>query len=113
MITHGCMLMRMGQLLVLLACFVLSAAKAAGEPPCSVAFPPEAVALEIDLGDSMGQPVECAHPDPVTRDMLQTTTTGLFYFRTATRTPGFTDGEVHFALTPAGVLAWTRQRSLG
>jgi hypothetical protein len=75
-----------------------------GSPP---SFPPEAVALQIDVGEAMGQPVECPHPDPVTRDMLQATTTGLFYMRAASRAPSFTDGQLHLALTPAGILAWT------
>ncbi|HEV7663378.1 MAG TPA: hypothetical protein VGQ62_07570 [Chloroflexota bacterium] len=87
------------------------AAGARGESPfCAPgqvpAFPPEGLALQVELGETMGVPIECPHADLVTRDSIQATTTGLSFFRSTTNTPTFTNGQQHWALTPAGVLAW-------
>lgn len=54
----------------------------------------------------MGQPLECEHPDSVSGDTLQRTTTGLAFYRKSSNTPTFTDGTTHWALTPDGVQTW-------
>ena len=63
-------------------------------------------ALQDQLGEAMGQPLECEHPDSVSGDTLQRTTTGLAFYRKSSNTPTFTDGTTHWALTPDGVQTW-------
>ncbi len=43
--------------------------------------------LKTQLGPLMGDATECEHIDVATGDSLQTTTTGLAYYRQATNTP--------------------------
>ena len=64
-------------------------------------------ALQDQLGDTMGQPLECEHPDSASGDTLQRTTTGLAFYRKSSNTPTFTDGSTHWALTPDGAQTWT------
>ncbi len=63
-------------------------------------------ALHDQLGDGMGEPLECEHPNPQNGDTLQRTAGGLAYWRKATNTPTFTDGYDHWAITAAGLVAW-------
>lgn len=63
-------------------------------------------ALAQALGEVMGQPMECEHPVPSGDDTHQQTTKGLAYYRKATNTPSFTNGDDHWALTAAGVVHW-------
>lgn len=62
--------------------------------------------LKAQLGDIMGNPLECVHVNPTNGDALQQTTTGLSFYRASTNTPTFTDGYRHWANTPAGLLFW-------
>lgn len=62
--------------------------------------------LRTQLGRTMGEPMECEHPNSANGDTLQRTTTGLAFYRKATNTPTFTDGWRHWALTPAGLVFW-------
>ena len=62
--------------------------------------------LKEQLGPLMGEPVECEHPNNANGDTLQTTTTGLAYYRKATNTPTFTDGFRHWASTVVGLVYW-------
>ncbi|MFN8637058.1 MAG: hypothetical protein U0893_24690 [Chloroflexota bacterium] len=64
------------------------------------------LALKELLGDVMGDPVECEHPNSANGDTLQRTTRGLVYYRKATNTPTFTNGAEHWAITPRGLLYW-------
>lgn len=53
----------------------------------------------------MGEPTSCEYADPNgSGDTLQTTSTGLAFWRKSTNTPTFTNGLGHFALTPASPL---------
>ena len=63
-------------------------------------------ALKMQLGPTMGEPIECAHPNSANGDVIQNTTTGLSFWRKSTNTPTFTDGWRHWGLTPAGMVAW-------
>src|SRR5262249_13233456 len=47
--------------------------------------------LRTAVGDAMGAPMDCEHPDQ-NGDVLQDTTTGLAFYRVSTNTPTFTDG---------------------
>ena len=53
--------------------------------------------LKSQLGDLMGEPLECEHANPENGDTLQQTTTGLSFYRKSTNTPTFTDGWNHWA----------------
>ncbi|MBV9325640.1 MAG: hypothetical protein JO352_17860 [Chloroflexi bacterium] len=96
-------------LLALLASARVDAQPAAGF--CGIAETPhfDAVLAELadELGDVMGEPVECAHANPDNGDLLQRTTTGLAYYRAALEIPVFTDGAEHWALTDTGIDDWT------
>ena len=77
-------------------------------PPGEVpAFAAGFAALSELLGERMGRPLECEHPDPASGDLLQKTTTGLAVYRWCTNTPTFAAGADHWALTPAGPLRWS------
>ncbi|HLZ29945.1 MAG TPA: hypothetical protein VKV73_21705 [Chloroflexota bacterium] len=69
-------------------------------------FAPVFEALADRLGPTMGNPVECEHTDPRTGDTLQSTTSGLAYFRPYASTPAFTDGWQHWALVDEGLVSW-------
>jgi hypothetical protein len=62
--------------------------------------------LKAHLGPTMGEPIECEHPNNANGDTLQRTSTGLAYWRKSTNTPTFTDGYRHWAITSAGLVAW-------
>lgn len=63
-------------------------------------------ALQQQLGDVMGTPLECEHGAPG-GDTVQQTSTGLAIWRRSTNLAMFTDGWRHWALTPRGVVTWT------
>jgi DNA-binding helix-hairpin-helix protein with protein kinase domain len=64
------------------------------------------VPLKQVLGDTMGEPVECVHPNPDNGDALQRTTSGLAVFDQRRGEPVFTDGWRHWALSPQGPVYW-------
>ena len=74
--------------------------------PAPPAFEGRLAELKAVIGDVMGDPVECAHIDSVSGDLVQQTTTGLAYVRTATGVPTFTNGSHHWAITPMGLVEW-------
>jgi len=63
--------------------------------------------LKQQLGSGMGQPVDCAHPDPISGDSLQRTTTGLAFYRQSTNIATFTDGDNHWAVVSGELAFWT------
>lgn len=63
-------------------------------------------ALKGQLGATMGEPIECAHPNSANGDVLQNTTRGLSFWRKSTNTPTFTDGYRHWGLTIGGLAYW-------
>jgi hypothetical protein len=75
-------------------------------PGQAPAFEPEFATLEAQLGTRMGDPVECGHNQAGSSDILQTTSTGLAYYRSAMSTAVFTDGQAHYAWTPQGLIGW-------
>ena len=77
---------------------------AAGESPTFVLGFAD---LKSQVGDAMGDPIECEHTNPDNGDALQQTTTGLAFYRMATNTPTFTNGNEHWGLTESGLVTWT------
>jgi hypothetical protein len=63
--------------------------------------------LKDQIGDAMGDPIECEHANPENGDVLQQTSTGLSFYRKSTNTPTFTDGFLHWGLTADGLVTWT------
>jgi hypothetical protein len=63
--------------------------------------------MKSQLGDTMGEPLECEHANPDNGDTLQQTSTGLAFYRKSTNTPTFTDGWRHWGWTAAGMVFWT------
>lgn len=63
--------------------------------------------MKSQLGDTMGEPLECEHANPDNGDTLQQTSTGLSFYRKSTNTPTFTDGYRHWGWTAAGMVFWT------
>ena len=82
-----------------------------GPPFCEGGHVPEYqfgfAALKAQLGDLMGDPVECEHTNPDNGDSLQQTSKGLAFYRKSTNTPTFTNGHEHWALTAQGLVYWT------
>jgi hypothetical protein len=67
--------------------------------------------LKAQLGDTMGQPVECEHVTSGSGDTLQQTSTGLAAYIKRSNTVTFTDGWRHWALTARGVTTWEGAQS--
>jgi hypothetical protein len=65
-------------------------------------------ALAAELGEVMGQPLECEHVDPASGDTVQKTSSGLAVYRAAKNMPTFTldNGSSHWALTAKGLVHW-------
>jgi hypothetical protein len=63
-------------------------------------------ALQQQIGDVMGTPLECEHAASAQGDTVQQTSTGLAAYDSATNTDTFTDGWHHWALTSAGLVTW-------
>ena len=64
--------------------------------------------LKQQLGDIMGEPLECEHYDE-TGNAYQRTSTGQAFYRKHTNIPSFTAGNRHWAWTPNGLEQWTGQ----
>ena len=77
---------------------------AAGE---AVDWQPVLVPLSQQLGDTMGQPVECPHPAGDSDDIVQQSSSGLAIVRATTGAPTFTDGTTRWALVGSDVVSWT------
>lgn len=97
---------------LLLAVGVLALPAAASAAPyCAPGQEPEFVLgfafMKSQLGDIMGEPLECEHANPDNGDTLQQTTTGLSFYRKSTNTPTFTDGWQHWGWTAEGLVFWT------
>jgi len=69
-------------------------------------FADEFASLSRAIGDNIGQPLECAHADPATGDVLQPTSTGLAIYRAVSHVAIFTDGYRHWALGRHGLVTW-------
>ncbi|MBI4492874.1 MAG: hypothetical protein HY690_08795 [Chloroflexi bacterium] len=101
-------------LLVVIGVLLLASAPGASAqtaPYCRSGQTPQFVfgfkALSDNLGERMGQPLECEHSEATTGDTHQRTTRGLAFYRKATNTPTFTNGFEHWALDAIGLLYWT------
>ena len=62
--------------------------------------------LKSQLGEMMGEPLECEQYD-IAGNASQPTTTGQAFYHKDTNTPMFTAGNSHWAWTPAGLEQWT------
>jgi hypothetical protein len=87
-----------------------SSASAQPAPYClpgrEPSFGPELTELSQQLGERMGEPIECPHPDATTGDTLQQTSTGLATIQAMSNTASFTSGDEHWQLTPNGLEYW-------
>jgi hypothetical protein len=68
-------------------------------------------ALDRQVGNAMGNPVECEHAASSAGDTVQQTTTGLAAYDKSTNTVSFTDGYRHWALTSQGLVTWEGEAS--
>jgi hypothetical protein len=86
-------------------------ASAQSAPYCEPGQTPEFVdgfaMLKAELGDPMGDPLECEHTNPENGDALQQTSTGLAFYRASANTWTFTNGYEHWALASEGLVYWT------
>src|SRR5919201_4989466 len=85
-------------------------ARAQTAPFCAAGQAPQFqfgfAALKSALGDVVGDPTECEHPD-ADGNALQKTTTGQLFWKRSTNMPIFTAGNQHWAWTPNGLVQWT------
>jgi hypothetical protein len=63
--------------------------------------------LKEQLGDTMGEPLECEHANPENGDHLQATSTGLAVFNEQVGLVIFTNGWQTWTMLPEGVVSWT------
>lgn len=69
-------------------------------------FTEELASLKARIWIAMGDALECAHPGSDSGDLLQTTSSGTAMYRAVTKTPVFTSGTQHWALTSRGLVHW-------
>jgi hypothetical protein len=82
---------------------------AAGQP---LAFANGMADLKGQLGDTMGDPLECEHAAETFGDTVQQTSTGLAVYTRITNTVMFTDGWRHWALSDTGdMVSWEGTQS--
>jgi lipoprotein-anchoring transpeptidase ErfK/SrfK len=62
--------------------------------------------LADQLGETMGEPLECEHLDQASGDVHQQTTTGLAFYLPGANTAGFTNGWRHWSLVDGQVTTW-------
>jgi peptidoglycan/xylan/chitin deacetylase (PgdA/CDA1 family) len=62
--------------------------------------------LRANIGDAMGQPVECEHPLDAAGNTIQATSTGTAWYTSANRGAIFTDGYQRWELDPSGLTYW-------
>jgi hypothetical protein len=62
--------------------------------------------LKEQLGERMGEALECEHGSADGAEVVQRTTTGVAYLRRQSNMPGFTNGSEHWALTADGLVYW-------
>jgi hypothetical protein len=67
---------------------------------------PAVLMLIAVLGPTVGEPLECVHGNLENGDLLQHTSSGLLVYRTPRGTAVFTNGYVHWAMTPGGLVRW-------
>jgi hypothetical protein len=65
--------------------------------------------IAAQLGDIVGQPIDCEHGDAWTPNTIQATTTGLALYDPCTNTPSFVRGVERWSLTPTGLQYWSGQ----
>src|SRR5207253_386192 len=63
--------------------------------------------LKRALGEPMGNPTECEHPEDGSGDTVQQTSSGLARYRPGVNATTFTNGFDHWALTGACLVHWT------
>jgi hypothetical protein len=76
-----------------------SASGAAADVPCAPDAPRFVqgfAELQRQVGDPMGNPLRCEHPDPASGDMVQETSTGLAYYRPYSIKSGSTSHQARF-----------------
>jgi peptidoglycan/xylan/chitin deacetylase (PgdA/CDA1 family) len=78
---------------------------------CSVEFGLHMVDLQTDVGDAMGQPLDCEHPTGAIGDSIQSTSTGTAWYTSATSAAFFTDGYQRWQLDPRGLTYWRTPES--
>jgi peptidoglycan/xylan/chitin deacetylase (PgdA/CDA1 family) len=73
---------------------------------CDAEFGLHMLDLRADVGDAMGQPLDCEHALDAAGDTIQPTSTGTAWYTIANRSAIFTDGYHRWELDPAGLLYW-------
>jgi peptidoglycan/xylan/chitin deacetylase (PgdA/CDA1 family) len=73
---------------------------------CVVEFALHMIDLQADIGDAMGQPLDCEHPIDAAGDTIQATSTGTAFYTTANSAAIFTDGYHRWQLDQSGLLYW-------
>jgi len=62
--------------------------------------------LRADIGEAMGQPLDCEHLLDVAGDTIQPTSTGTAWYTIARNAAIFTDGYQRWELNPRGLTYW-------
>jgi peptidoglycan/xylan/chitin deacetylase (PgdA/CDA1 family) len=75
-------------------------------PACVAEFGRHMLDLRADVGDAMGQPLDCEHALDAAGDTIQPTSTGTAWYTIATGAAIFTDGYHRWALDPSGLMYW-------
>jgi S1-C subfamily serine protease len=110
-VTHSCRrrLLATALLLALVSSYAPTAAadSAFCQPGQSPQFGPDFAPLKAQLGDMMGDPVECEHVAGGSTDTVQQTTTGLAFHHAQSQLPAFTDGTDHWAIVDGNLVSWS------
>jgi hypothetical protein len=83
------------------------AGQSAGGPDCPLEFGLHMIDLRADIGDAMGQPLDCEAPIDSAGDTMQVTSTGTAWYTRANHAEIFTDGYQRWELDPSGLTYWS------
>jgi peptidoglycan/xylan/chitin deacetylase (PgdA/CDA1 family) len=73
---------------------------------CLVRFDLHMIDLRADIGEAMGQPLDCEHALDAAGDTIQPTSTGTAWYTRYNSTSIFTDGYQRWVLDPTGLRYW-------
>jgi peptidoglycan/xylan/chitin deacetylase (PgdA/CDA1 family) len=73
---------------------------------CAAEFGLHMLDLRADIGDAMGQPLDCEHSLGAAGDTVQVTSTGTAWYTSDNNAAIFTDGYHRWELDPSGLTYW-------
>jgi hypothetical protein len=90
----------------------LAGQSAVARADCAVEFGLHMTDLRADVGDAMGQPLDCEHLLDPAGDTIQATSTGTAFYTLTSHAAVFTDGYHRWELDPTGLNYWANPEAV-